>query len=240
MTEKNSEILTDRVAGLANLIDIGAGESFRDDWNERATVVGADAIASFGPKSVDMFGEYYSFVVSHRIRSLAQLNSRDRVLDLGCGPGKIAYWIAPEVHSIVGVDVSDVMLTHAARRCAERKNVTFKCNSGLDLSILETESLDAVYSLACFIHLPIDVQQAYEKEIVRVLRPGGAALVHVRHNQKVEKVKRTYTGANYDQSRVDQILKIPNVAAAELRPIERFDDLVANLDHRRWLVIRKR
>jgi SAM-dependent methyltransferase len=219
--------------------EIGEGTSFKDDWNLRAETLGPDEVAAFGPSSYKLFAEYFGFVVSHRVHALASLTTRDRVLDLGCGPGKLAFWLAPKVHTLLGVDVSDVMLAKAKERCSGIPNLNFLPNDGSDLTAISDASLDVVYSFACFIHLPEDVQRAYESEILRVLRPGGLSLIHVRYNQRLEHVKRTYTGANYDLNRVAELARNPMVKSAELLPIERFDDLVENLDHRRWLLIQR-
>ena len=177
----------------------------------RAQILGADEVAAFGPSSYKLFAEQFGYAVAQRIISLCSLTSRDRVLDLGCGPGKIAYWIAPKVHSLTGIDVSNVMLEHATKRCHGISNAQFKQNSGSDLSQIGDASIDVVYSFACFIHLPIDIQQAYEKEVLRVLRSGGLALIHVRHNQVLEHTIRTYTGASYSEERVQEIRRVPGV-----------------------------
>jgi ubiquinone/menaquinone biosynthesis C-methylase UbiE len=178
--------------------------------------------------------------VDQRIISLCSLTSRDSVLDLGCGPGRIAYWIAPKVFTLTGIDVSNVMHDRAVERCEKLSNATFIQNNGNDLSAVKDSSIDVVYSFACFIHLPPDVQVSYEREILRVLRPGGLGLVHVRHNQVLEHTIRTYTGTSYSEERVKEIQNLPNVKEATLLPIDRCDDLVENLDHRRWLLILKK
>jgi ubiquinone/menaquinone biosynthesis C-methylase UbiE len=220
--------------------EIGDGESFKDDWNLRAQTLGADEVAAFGPSSYKLFAEQFGYVVAQRITSLCSLTSRDRVLDLGCGPGRIAYWIAPKVFTLTGIDVSNVMLDRAVERCGALPNATFKQNNGIDLSEVKDSSVDVVYSFACFIHLPIDVQQGYEKEILRVLRPGGLGLIHVRHNQVLEHTIRTYTGTSYSEERVQELRKLPNVKETKLIPIDRSDDLVENLEHRRWLLIQRK
>ena len=137
-------------------------------------------------------------------------------------------------------DVSDVMLARARERCGNLTNVSLVQTAGEDLPTLEDASLDVVYSFACFIHLPQSVQKAYEREIVRVLRPGGLALIHVRHNQPLgHYYVRTYSGDSYNDERLDEIRRMSSVRDAQLIPIERSDDLVQDLDHRRWLLIRR-
>ena len=114
----------------------------------RAQILGADEVAAFGPSSYKLFAEQFGYVVAQRIVSLCSLTSRDRVLDLGCGPGRIAYWIAPKVFTLTGIDVSNVMLDRAVERCGKITNAMFKQNNGNDLSEVQDASIDVVYSFA--------------------------------------------------------------------------------------------
>jgi|LakMenEpi03Aug12_release.lakeMendotaPanAssembly.Ray.scaffolds.fasta_scaffold1072462_1 hypothetical protein len=38
--------------------EIGTGESFKDDWNLRAQILGADEVAALGPSSYKLFAEH--------------------------------------------------------------------------------------------------------------------------------------------------------------------------------------
>ena len=224
-----------------NIIDIGEGKDFCHDWNERAKVMGADNVAAFGNESLDMFAEYHAHIVSGRIKTLLQLTPRDRVLELGCGPGRMITKIAAQVYSIIGVDVSDVMLSKANTRTANLSNVALIKNNGEDLENIPPASVDVVYSYACFIHIPEDIQNKYIEEVLRVLRPGGQALFHVRHAQTHTHVVRTFTGENFDTSRCSELAEqIESIDTITLLPIERDDDFVKDLNHRRWLKIQKK
>ena len=61
-------------------------------------------------------------------------------------------------------------------------------------------------------------------------------MIHVRYNQVLEHTVRTYTGTSYSEEReLRKYGNSPTIKEAKLLPIDRSDDLVENLEHRRWL-----
>ena len=58
---------------------------------------------------------------------------RDRLLDLGCGPGKIARELAPRFADVVAVDPSAAML-EAGKELNESNNVSWRCSRAEDIT----------------------------------------------------------------------------------------------------------
>lgn len=109
-----------------------------------------------------------------------QLSRRDRVLEVGCGVGRITRALAQRAGSVVGLDVSDEMVSRAAANLAGLDNVEVALGNGRDLSSLPDASFDVAYSFLVFLHVPDPaVTCDYVAEMGRVLRPGGWALFHV-------------------------------------------------------------
>jgi len=109
-----------------------------------------------------------------------QVTGRDRVLDVGCGVGRITRALAQRAESVVGLDVSEEMVSRAATNLAGLDNVEVVLGNGRDLSPIPDASVDVAYSFLVFLHVPDPaVTCNYIAEMGRVLRPGGWTLFHV-------------------------------------------------------------
>jgi SAM-dependent methyltransferase len=99
-----------------------------------------------------------------------------RVLDFGCGAGRLSQALAEHADEVVGVDVSPPMLD-VARELDASGRCAFVLNESQDLGQFTASSFDLVYSELVLQHLPAPVIDGYLAEFVRVLRPGGVALL---------------------------------------------------------------
>ncbi|MGH3877509.1 MAG: class I SAM-dependent methyltransferase [Actinophytocola sp.] len=99
-----------------------------------------------------------------------------RVLDFGCGAGRLTQALAEHADEVVGVDVSPPMLEQARQLDASGR-CTFVLNESQDLRQFPAGSFDLVYSELVLQHLPEPVIDGYLAEFVRVLAPGGVALL---------------------------------------------------------------
>jgi SAM-dependent methyltransferase len=98
-----------------------------------------------------------------------------RVVEIGCGLGRITRWIAAHFREVDGVDISPEMLARARERLRDCPNVTLHQGSGTDLAGLPDSSFDLAFSYIVFQHIPSrQVIAAYIRDTARVLRAGGA------------------------------------------------------------------
>jgi SAM-dependent methyltransferase len=96
-----------------------------------------------------------------------------RALDLGCGHGRNAIFLARQGFSVEGVDYSQRAVDWATERVGEAGvAVALTCRNVFDLS-LEDGAYDLVYDCGCFHHLPPHRRSTYVDLVARALKPGG-------------------------------------------------------------------
>lgn len=113
-----------------------------------------------------------------RLARLGLPTTWDRVLDFGCGAGRLTQALAEHAREVVGVDVSEPMLARARELDRSGGKCTFVHTDTPDLAVLPAGHVDLVYSERVLQHLPAAVVDRYLAEFLRVLRPGGLALLH--------------------------------------------------------------
>lgn len=103
-----------------------------------------------------------------------KIRAGDHVLDVGCGTGRLALYVAGVVGpagSVTGVDPSPHRVQLAAEKAAGATNARFAVGYGEDLGSLPDRGFDAVYYSAVF-HW-IEDKKAALREAYRVLNPDG-------------------------------------------------------------------
>jgi SAM-dependent methyltransferase len=97
-----------------------------------------------------------------------------RVVEIGCGVGRMTEWFARAFGFVEALDVSPVMIEGARRRLAGVDNVAFHVGNGSDLSPIADGSADLVFSYIVFQHIPSrEAIAAYVRDAARVLNAGG-------------------------------------------------------------------
>ena len=107
---------------------------------------------------------------------------RGTALDFGCGLGRITRALAPHFERTIGLDVAPTMIEEARRLDAgpESSGAEFRLHDADDLRAFESGSIDFVSCLLVLQHLPTRAAiETYLREFVRVLSPGGIAVVQL-------------------------------------------------------------
>jgi SAM-dependent methyltransferase len=116
------------------------------------------------------------------VAALVELLPRGRLLDVGCGYGRIALPLVRSGFEVEGLDLSEEMID-AARRAAAAEGLRIGFTVGSMTSLpYASESFDAAICLWSAFNelLEEDEQTRAIAEMWRVLRPGGVALVEGR------------------------------------------------------------
>ena len=102
-----------------------------------------------------------------------------RALDLGCGTGAQAVYLAAEGWDVVAVDAVPRALS-AARRRASAAGVTvdFRRGDVAELEALGIGDVGLAFDRGCFHGLPHAARDGYARGVTAVTRPGGAAAAH--------------------------------------------------------------
>lgn len=109
-----------------------------------------------------------------------KIDSGDRVVEIGCGIGRVTRALAARALHVTGIDVSAEMIAQARSTLADLDNVSLLVGNGRDLGGLPDSSADVVYSFIVFQHIPDPaITCSYVREIGRVLRPGGWTVFQV-------------------------------------------------------------
>ena len=106
-----------------------------------------------------------------------------RILDFGCGVGRLLPPFSAAAEQVVGVDVSPAMLQEARRNCDEfqLKNVLL-VQSDDELSALPGE-FDLIHSFIVFQHIPVTRGRTILSNLLRRLQPGGVIAIHLTYSK---------------------------------------------------------
>ncbi|MEO8506200.1 MAG: methyltransferase domain-containing protein [Betaproteobacteria bacterium] len=96
-----------------------------------------------------------------------------KALELGCGNGRNAIFLAHRGFDVVGVDCSRKAIDWARERAREAGlTVRLRCQSVFDFEY-EAGSYDLVYDSGCFHHIPPHRRRTYVELVASALKPGG-------------------------------------------------------------------
>ena len=122
-----------------------------------------------------------------------------KVLEIGCGAGRVTRALSGLFGQVYGVDVSGEMVARARLALADRPNAQVFQNNGRDLSVLGDIQVDFAFSTIVFQHIPSrEIIENYVREVQRLLRPGGLFKFQVQGNVTTEaKPDDTWLGVSF-------------------------------------------
>ena len=197
------------------------------DWNERALQNAEHFVYTRNPDAdgadFDSSGRanYDQLVRPYLPVLLNGAAPRDcRVLEIGCGIGRMTRWFAESFGEVHGIDIAPEMIGQARDRLAAYPNVLLHTGSGFDLQPLPDAHFDLVFSYIVFQHIPsAAVIRNYVREAARVLKPLGAFKFQVNGDQSTAyraHVRDTWQGETFSRGELHEMLDIAGLSVAAM------------------------
>ncbi|HDH03576.1 MAG TPA: class I SAM-dependent methyltransferase [Actinobacteria bacterium] len=146
-----------------------------------------------------------------------------RVLDLGCGQGRNALWLASQGHDVTGLDLSPVAIDQAKEMArASGLEVSF---SALDLATDWRPSADAFdLVVLSYLQLPESARKPIHAKAVETLAPGGMIFLIAHHPDNLDQGVGgpPYPEVMFDEAELAEDFAELNIERNEkvLRPVD--------------------
>lgn len=132
------------------------------------------------------------------------VENNDRILDFGCGNGRLLALLKDRPIEYKGVDISDKLIRLAKKKYSEESNNFLKVSSQGTLPFPD-DFFNKVFSIAVFHHFPKKYAESRAKELYRVTLPGGMVIVTVWNLWRREKLKyivKSFFDLNFKNVRI--------------------------------------
>jgi SAM-dependent methyltransferase len=169
-------------------------EKMRDDWDARARENARYYVNTATEQWTDeeFFRSGENTVAEQILNDMTNVCQgkhprQMRVLEIGCGAGRITRALAKLFGEVHAVDVSGEMVRLARLALHDFPNAFIYQNNGSDLSVIPVAEFDFAFSMIVFQHIPSrEVIETYVREVRRLLRPGALFKFQVQGDSTIE------------------------------------------------------
>jgi len=156
-------------------------EKMREDWDRRARENARHYVNTANTQWTDeeFFASGEQTVAEEVLTDLGNIcqgkaTADMRVLEIGCGAGRVTRALAKIFGEVHAVDVSGEMIRQATEALHAYRNAFVYQNNGKDLAVVPERQFDFAFSSIVFQHIPSrEIIENYVKEVHRLLRPGA-------------------------------------------------------------------
>jgi ubiquinone/menaquinone biosynthesis C-methylase UbiE len=197
-------------------------------WDEKARENAMYYISSYRAYDQQDPAEFWKWggILAEKflVESGLQFTGQERMLEIGCGVGRMTKYFAGRFRHVTGLDVSEEMIRQARENLVACTNVRLDVGNGVDLSAYPDASFDFAFSYIVFQHIPdANVTLTYVREAGRVLRPGGSFYFQVNTLPRIGKLRATLGR-----------LKRTVLGLGRVSPSDAVTDGPRGLDHPAW------
>ncbi len=202
---------------LVQMNEMKAGkqlEKMRDDWDQRARENARYYVntAKTAWTDEEFFASGEQLVAEEILTDMGNICQGKapadmRVLEIGCGAGRVTRALAKLFGEVHAVDVSGEMVRHARIALEEYSNAFLYQNNGQDLSVLPNLEFDFAFSSIVFQHIPSrEIIENYVREVHRLLRPGALFKFQVQGAQEVmAQPDDTWLGVSFSEQQAKEM-----------------------------------
>ena len=105
-------------------------------------------------------------------------NTNHTICEIGPGSGRFTRYYLPDAKKYYLVDYSEFVCNLLQEEFNNYNNKVIIKSSNCDLSQIEDNECDLVFSLGVFVHLYLEQIYGYYKEFSRIMKPGGFCVIH--------------------------------------------------------------
>lgn len=118
--------------------------------------------------------------------------SPDKILDFGCGVGRLVIPFSEIAQKVVGLDISESMLKEAERNCNKYSITNISLlKSDDELSVLDGK-FDLIHSYIVFQHIPVMRGLQIFTKLIEHLENGGVCTVQFIYSHSIQKKNYQY------------------------------------------------
>lgn len=175
----------------------------------------SEFIGSDGDKALREAWRAYRVWIEMAARHGRPIDGSSRVLDFGCGWGRMLRFFLREVpaEQLCGVDV----LPEALEACRSTNPwCQFQKVSPLPPTELPADSFDLIYLYSVFSHLSEDAHRLWLKEFHRILKPGGLVIATTWDREYIQRCANARQG-DARGTHLGSVLAFPDTADALAR-----------------------
>ena len=140
-----------------------------------------------------------------------------RILEIGCGIGRLLIPMSEIFGQVIGVDISSEMIHKGKKHLENIQNCQIFENNGIDLSEFSDNYFDFCFSFIVFQHIPEKkIVEKYISEVSRVLKPNCLFRFQVRGTitSKPNQIT-TWDGVQFTSDEIHKIAQVNNFEIIE-------------------------
>ena len=140
-----------------------------------------------------------------------------RILEIGCGIGRLLIPMSEIFGQVIGVDISSEMIHKGKKHIENIQNCQIFENNGIDLSEFSDNYFDFCFSFIVFQHIPEKkIVEKYISEVSRVLKPNCLFRFQVRGTitSKPNQIT-TWDGVQFTSDEIHKIAQVNNFEIIE-------------------------